>query len=36
MFIGRLCISRDDIGAIHNLIVITNGLLSAILAALLF
>jgi purine-cytosine permease-like protein len=27
---------RDDIGAIHNLIVIANGLLAGILAALLF
>jgi hypothetical protein len=27
---------RDDIGAIHNLIVMTNGLLAALLAVLLF
>jgi hypothetical protein len=27
---------RDDIGSIHNLIFLTNGLLAAILAALIF
>ncbi len=33
---SAILLIRDDIGGMHNLIVITNGLLAAILAAMIF